>query len=106
VAVNALFLAGVFVVAAILDLGIMAWYRRALKRNGCFILVRGSKVQCGWVFQCPFPATGIGLLLAAPFYFPILTFIGWTQLSGVLWSQPSNPKQEEHNFDRRTEHND
>jgi hypothetical protein len=36
VAVNALFLAGVFVVAAILDLGIMAWYRHRLQRKGLY----------------------------------------------------------------------
>jgi hypothetical protein len=36
VAVNALFLAGVFVVAVVLDLGLMAWYRRRLLRKGLY----------------------------------------------------------------------
>ena len=36
VAVNALFLAGVFVVAVCLDLGLMAWYRRRLQRKGLY----------------------------------------------------------------------
>jgi hypothetical protein len=36
VAVNALFLAGVFVVAVVLDLGLMALYRRRLRRKGLY----------------------------------------------------------------------
>jgi hypothetical protein len=34
--VNAFFLAGVFVVAVILDLGLMAWHRRRLQRKGLY----------------------------------------------------------------------
>jgi hypothetical protein len=34
--VNALFLVGVFVVAVSLDLGLMAWYRRRLRRKGLY----------------------------------------------------------------------
>jgi hypothetical protein len=43
VAVNALLLAGVFLVAVILDLGVMAWYRRRLQHKGLYPKASESK---------------------------------------------------------------
>jgi Dolichyl-phosphate-mannose-protein mannosyltransferase len=57
--VNALFLAGVFVVAVVLDLGLMAWYRRRLRRKGLYpkagesdvIMLGGYSPLLSWILS-------------------------------------------------------